>query len=30
MDELQLALRSATNSNDSDLIMMVALSLYKE
>ena len=29
MKEIQLALRTATNSNDSDIMMMVALSLYK-
>ena len=28
MGELQLALRTASSSNDSDLMMMVALSLY--
>ena len=28
MGEIQLALRTATKSNDSDLIMMVALALY--
>lgn len=30
MEEYQLALRTATNSNDSDIMMMVALSLYKK
>jgi hypothetical protein len=28
MGELQLALRTAANSNDSDLMMVVALALY--